>query len=78
MNYLLTASLPSDSETVQIEAEDDLDAGFSAIKEIMDRAYEERDLHPDQKFWSRGAIELRNASGDVIRTMPSKELTDDN
>ena len=72
MLYTLRAEmvLPSgatQSESLFVDAENDLDATFEAIFFTLDMAYD-RPGSP----WHVGEVTLTNAAGDVLHTMPAK------
>lgn len=71
-HYTLSASIGLTVLTLRFDAEDDTDAAFIAMREVLDRAAREKDFFDDQKFWGKGTITLTDPNGKVLRTMLSK------
>jgi hypothetical protein len=70
MHYTLTARKGEEFERVDLEATDDFDATFEAVKVILDRANE-----PDGYVWRLGYIMLKGQDGTVLHTMEEKDET---
>lgn len=65
--YTLTASLGEDFRISPIFADNDTEATLTAIGEIMDKAYQNK-----QSPWALGEIKLLSPSGELLREMPAK------
>ena len=65
--YTLTASLGEDFRISPVFADNDTEATFTAIGEIMDKAYQNKD-----GIWALGNIKLLSPSGELLREMPAK------
>ena len=65
--YTLTAELNGKIEATPIDAVDDVDAMFSAISKIMNRAAEN-----PLGAWAKGRIELTDENGELINSMDPK------
>jgi hypothetical protein len=65
--YTLTASLGEDFRISAIFADNDTEATFNAINEIMGKAHRNK-TGP----WALGEIKLLSPSGELLREMPAK------
>lgn len=71
--YTVSARLNDMFEVVQIDAVDETEATITAIHTIMTKAYHEGNPTPLQRLWTRGEVTFRNAEGDILHHMDSKE-----
>ena len=65
MRYTLTATDAEGSTVLRIEAEDDVEAMFSAIAKTLDRAIK-------SERWAKGRITLTDSNGVIIKEMSAK------
>jgi hypothetical protein len=64
--YTLTAERNAAMKITVIDAEDDSDAMWKAIKFILDTSYQDK-----QGLWAKGLVTLRDGKR-IIHTMPEK------
>lgn len=65
MRYTLTATDAEGSTVLRIEAEDDVEAMFSAIAKTLDRAIK-------SERWAKGRITLTDSNGVIVKEMSAK------
>lgn len=65
MRYTLTATDAEGSTVLRIEAENDVEAMFSAIAKTLDRAIK-------SERWATGRITLTDSNGVIIKEMSPK------
>lgn len=65
MRYTLTATDAEGSTVLRIEAEDDVEAMFSAIAKTLDRAIK-------SERWAKGRITLTDSNGVIVKEMAPK------
>lgn len=64
--YTLKATLKNTGKSLYtFTASNDTEATFEAIREILDRAM-------SSVIWAKGAIELRDGNGNLVREMSEK------
>jgi chorismate mutase len=69
--YRLSASLGATTVLLRFQADDQHDAIFRAMREILDRSSEENSF-TGQRIWQHGAIRLVSPTGEVLHAMPAK------